>query len=245
MSHLWEWWEKYYVHLQEQWEKALCPFFTRHICRIMEIMETSHLQSHGKMSCHVMFIFLHVTFAESWENETTKRQICDQLPREKWKVIFELIDQVWRVCICVCVCITICICIFKRGGEILYFGGGRKKYFVISLRFWMFDRDSIKSLMRLLTGWWKDVFWDELNVMWFCGTIEWKYLKFFGLWMGRLWKWLFWSQIWAKSWPELFVILEIVNTMDTPIVHWMASSFGFSKGNRMNVYYYAQGSILG
>ena len=60
----------------------------------------------------------------------------------------------------------------EGGGEFCILEGGRKKYFVISLRFWMFDRDSIKSLMRLLTGWWKDVFWDELNVMWFCGTIE-------------------------------------------------------------------------
>ena len=64
--------------------------------------------------------------------------------------------------------------VFSRGGggKFCILEGGRKKYFVISLRFWMFDRDSIKSLMRLLTGWWKDVFWDELNVMWFCGTIE-------------------------------------------------------------------------
>ena len=59
--------------------KKLCPFYTSHPQNHGNHgnVTFAHLQSHGKMSCHVMSIFLHVTFAESWENETTERKFCD------------------------------------------------------------------------------------------------------------------------------------------------------------------------
>ena len=110
-------------------EKALCPFlhvtsaeswksWKRHICR--------------KMSCHVIFNFLHVTFAHlhicTFGKWTTKRQIGNPLPREKWEVIFlSFVFVIWKIIFCICICICICVffCILEEGEK------KTKKYFEV------------------------------------------------------------------------------------------------------------------
>ena len=135
--------------------------------------------------------------------------------------------------------------------------------------------------MGLLTGWWKDAY-QIFGTSWMlCGSVALRnenIWEIFEPWIGRLWKWLFWSllkrrvwlasvqnfnfhsyyvhvwrwwlphffykylteiffseylannfspvsnrfinftKIWAKSGPELSVILEILNAMDRPLV---------------------------
>ena len=71
-------------------KKGIVSIFTCHI------METSHSQK-NVMSCHVQFLTCHIcTFAHlgKW---TTKRQIGNQLPREKWKVIsLSFVFVIWK-----------------------------------------------------------------------------------------------------------------------------------------------------
>ena len=130
---------KYYVDLQERWKgKVLNPFaiamekgivstFTRHICRIIEIMETSHLQSYGKMSCHVMFISLHVTFAVmgKWNNKASN--LWSATEGKMKSHLWTNWSGMKSLYLCLCLYYYLYLYFQEGGGNFGFWGGKKKK----------------------------------------------------------------------------------------------------------------------